>query len=295
MDINLELYRVFITVAQQGSFTRAAGALGLTQSAVSQAVRQLEGLLGAHLFIRTAKGATLTGEGQVLMGHVGGLLQGVNTAQRYFTQLQSLEAGSLKIGASDTLCRHVLLDKLKDFHQRWPGVGIQVTNRTSDETVALLRTGAVDIGFVNLPVAGLGDFEVHEVMPLHDCFVCGPRYAADFARPVPLAALARYPLLMLERQSASRRHMDAFFAGKGLALAPQIELGSLDLLSHFAESNLGVAAVVREFVAYKLAPGRLHLVPLEEELPVRSVGMLLRRGVPPSAAVRELMAAMGQT
>lgn len=294
MIINLELYRVFITVAQQGSFTRAGGALGLTQSAVSQAVRQLEGLLGARLFVRTAKGATLTGEGEVLMGHVGELLQGVDTAQRYFTQLQGLEVGSLKIGASDTLCRHVLLEKLKDFHEQWPGVTIQVTNRTSDETISLLRTGAVDIGFVNLPVEGLGDFEVHQIMALHDCFVCGARYAEDFARPVPLSALQNYPLLMLERQSASRRHMDDFFAARGLVLAPQIELGSLDLLSHFAESNLGVAAVVREFVAHRLAPGRLLPVQLEEELPVRHVGMLLRRGVPPSAAVRELMAAMGQ-
>lgn len=63
MTINLELYRIFITVAKQESFTLAARELNITQSAVSQAVKQLEALLETQLFVRTARGATLTESG----------------------------------------------------------------------------------------------------------------------------------------------------------------------------------------------------------------------------------------
>lgn len=288
MTIQLELYRVFITVAEQGSFTLAARSLGLTQSAVSQSVRQLESLLGTRLFVRTARGAMLSDAGQVLMGYVGGLLSSVNTAQEYFVQLHGLEVGSLRIGASDTLCRHVLLPYLTRFHETYPGVTVQVTNRTSGETVELLRRGGADIGFVNLPVEGLGDFDVHELMDLHDCFVCGNAYRDKFRGAVTLATLAQYPLLMLERQSASRRFMDEWLHRQGIALHPQIELGSLELLMDFAESGLGVAVVVREFAAYRLKKN-LHEVKLDQAIPKRKVGMLLRRGVPQTAAARVLV------
>lgn len=289
MIINLELYRSFITVAEQGSFTRAANELGLTQSAVSQAVKNLEELLETQLFVRSARGAALTSDGAVLMGHVGGLLRGVDTAQRYFTQLKSLKSGSLKIGASDTLCRHVLLDRLKVFHENYPGVSVQVTNRTSGETVALMLKGAVDIGLVNLPLDGLDAFDVHEVMIVHDCFVCGDRYAPMFIAPAPLSALEDMPVIMLERQSSSRRWLDRYLQSAGSPIKPQIELGSLDLLSDFAERNLGIAAVVREFVADRIDSGRLKAIQLTREIPSRSVGVITRKGVPPSAAALELM------
>ena len=133
MTINLELYRVFITVAQEGSFTLAARELGLTQSAVSQSIRQLEDLLETQLFLRSPKGALLTDSGQILMGHVGGLLGGVNAAQEYFVQLKGLQTGSLRIGASDTLCRHVLLPTLTRFHAAYPGITVQVTNRVETD------------------------------------------------------------------------------------------------------------------------------------------------------------------
>ena len=284
MIINLELYRTFITVAEEGSFTGAARELGLTQSAVSQSIRQLEDLLGAQLFVRTGRGAVLTDAGSILMGHVGGLLDGVESAQHYFAQLRDLTAGSLKIGASDTLSRHVLLPHLRTFHERYPHIAIQVTNRTSDETIGLLRQGRVDVGFVNLPVESQQDFIVQPLQEVRDCFICGMRYFADFSRPVPFEALADFPLLMLERLSASRRYLDNFLSGEGVHLRPQIELGSLDLLVEFARAGLGIAAVTREFI-YIPDPW-LHIIETQKPIPPRSVAMILRKNSPPTFALK---------
>lgn len=288
MTINLELYRVFITVAEKESFTLAAKELGLTQSAVSQAIKQLEGLLDTQLFVRNARGASLTESGEILLGHVGELLNSVNAAQQYFTQLKGLTIGHLRIGASDTLCRHVLLSHLKAFHQTFPGISIQVTNRTSGETASLLRQGVVDIGFVNLPLDGISDLEVHEIMKLHDCFLCSRSYLSMLSPPLSLKELGQYPLLMLERQSASRRFLDQWFWKHNLELNPEIELGSLDLLMDFAQAGLGIAAVPREFAAQRLSED-LEEVPLKESPPPRSVGILIRKRTKPPLAAQALM------
>lgn len=288
MTINLELYRVFITVAKQESFTLAARELNITQSAVSQAVKQLEALLETQLFVRTARGATLTESGEILLSHVGELLNSVNAAQQYFVQLKGLTIGHLRIGASDTLCRHVLLDHLKTFHQTFPGISIQVTNRTSGETAALLRKGAVDIGFVNLPLEGISDLEVHEMMKLHDCFLCSKHYLSSLPLSLSLKDLGAYPLLMLERQSASRRFLDQWFWKHDLELNPEIELGSLDLLMDFAQAGLGIAAVPREFAIQRLSED-LQEVPLEETPPSRSVGILTRKRAKPPLAAQALI------
>lgn len=294
MLINLELYRSFITVAEQGSFTGAARELGLTQSAVSQAIRQLEDLLGAQLFVRTGRGAVLTDAGEILLGHVGGLLDGVAGAQRYFEQLKGLAAGSLKIGASDTLSRYVLLPHLRVFHARHPRVSIQVTNRTSDETLSLLKQGRVDVGFVNLPVTGYQDFEVRPLRQVQDCFVCGEKYFSSFVRPISFDALKSYPLLMLERLSASRRYLDSFLAGEGIHLQPQIELGSLDLLVDFAVAGLGIAAVTHEFIGTALETGSLRVIATQKPIPPRSVAMVLRRNSPPTFALEAFMALLDE-
>ena len=283
MIINLELYRTFITVTEQGSLTRAANELGLTQSAVSQAVRQLEELLDAQLFVRTGRGIILTEAGEILISHVGELIAGVNTAQNYFMQLRSLEAGSLKIGASDTLSRHILLPHLCAFHEKYPKVNIQVTNRTSEETVGLLKRGKVDVGFVNLPVESGKELLIEELLAVQDCFICGEQYAADFEKPVPLKKLIEYPLLLLEQASVSRRYLDGVMAGEGIPLVPQIELGSLELLVDFARGNLGVAAVTREFIAHD---PRLKVISTIPPIPPRSVGMVLKKNSAPTLAVK---------
>lgn len=288
MSIQLEYYRVFLVVAREGGITRAAEALHLTQSAVSQTIHRLEEELDAALFVRSSRGVALTDAGQLLLERIGGLLDQVDGVERYFQQLRQLETGSLKIGASDTLCRALLLPHLQTFRDEYPDVTLQVTNRTSGETVELLRRGRVDIGFVNLPLeqdGALTEFEIRDIVPLHDCFICGEALRPFFSEPVSLSALSAYPILMLERLSAGRRYLDRVLEERGTPLVPEIELGSLDLLVEFARTNLGIAAVTRELIRPG-TPG-IHIIHLKEQIPPRRMGMLWKRLPPlPRAAAR---------
>ena len=292
MNVHLDLYRVFREVARRGSISKAAERLFVSQSAVSQAVMQLENQIGGKLFDRTVRGVTLTAEGAVLYSHIDDALVLIENAQAKFAEMKALNAGSIRIGASDTICSLFLLPILKSFNDEHPEIQISVTNRTTRESIELLKHAAVDIAFVNLPVENDAALEITPLRTIHDCFVAGEKYAALADETMRLGDLKNYPLLMLERASNSRNRLDAFLAGKGIALQPAIELGSLALLSEFAKIGLGVAATIREEAQGMLDRRELFELKFDEALPARHIGLVRLKNVSLPFAVKAFIEKM---
>ncbi|MCL2495637.1 MAG: LysR family transcriptional regulator [Oscillospiraceae bacterium] len=286
MDIDLELYRVFREVAKSGTISGAAQRLFVSQSAVSQAIMQLEGKIGGRLFDRSVRGVTLTVEGGVLFSHIDDAIGRIENAQAKFAQMKELQAGSIRIGASDTICGLFLLPILKQFNDARPEIQISVTNRTTSESLELLKRAAVDVAFVNLPVEGDAALDVTPVMAIHDCFVAGEKYAHLADSTMHLRDLSKTPVLMLEQASNSRRQMDAFLASRGIELKPAIELGSLTLLSEFAKIGLGVAATIKEEAQPMLDRHELRELSFDEALPQRHIGLVRMKNVNLSFAVK---------
>lgn len=284
MDVRLEQYRIFYKVAICGSFTAGAEELFLTQSAVSQAVRNLEETLGVELFIRGKRGVELTQEGEVLLQYVGGALSLLEQGQSHLSQVRALERGELRIGVGDTISRHLLLPALEEFHRRYPKVVLRIFNGVSREAIELLQGGRVDLALANMPIDSKGVRLVGEI-PIHDCFVAGPEYAKKLGEgPVPFEKLNDHPLILLESKSSSRRFIDHCLGEHGIELQVEFELGSHDLLLDFAEADLGIACVVEEFSRKRLAKGKLIHVNTPP-LPPRSVGIFtLRRSAPPAVS-----------
>lgn len=288
---NMEWYRAFYEVAQTGSFSKAAERMFITQPAVSHAIKQLEFRLGGALFFRTSRGVKLTAEGETLLKFVSQAYHFLENGEKKIAEMRKLMAGEVKIGAGDTLCRYYLLPHLESFHLQYPDVKIQVTNRTTRETIALLKEGRIDFGIVNLPIDDRL-VEVRESMTLHDCFIAGQALQTRQTaakKPLSWAELARLPLLMLEKGSSIRSFADDFAGRQGVRLQPEIELGSIELIVQFARIGLGVGCVIREFVADELADGRLREIAVEPALPPRQVGLVTLRDVPLSAAAQRLL------
>ena len=288
MNGNLELYRVFLTVAGSESFSAAARELFVSQAAVSQSVRQLEDALGARLFVRRARGVSLTEEGRQLLGYAEPALNLLQAGEERVQRMRQLLGGDLKIGAGDTISRYFLLPRLKRFHELYPAIHLHVTNRTSAETLELLRSGGVELALVNAPAEG-EDLEMWECLTLHDVFVAGGVFRELKGRSLTRKELAEYPLVMLERLSSTRRQVDQCFLQSGVELSPEIELGAHDLLLDFARSGLGIASVIREFAQEPLSSGELFEVKLSEPLPERAVMLCRRRDMQPGPAAEKLM------
>ncbi|HWQ51237.1 MAG TPA: LysR family transcriptional regulator [Terriglobales bacterium] len=289
--VNLELYRIFLAVAGAGSFSSAARSLYISQPAVSQAIRQLEGQLGATLFVRRARGVELSAEGKVLYHHAQAAIALIDAGEEKLGRMERLQAGDLRIGAGDTITRHVLLSLLGRFSREYPGVALSVRNGTTAETVELLRGGGVDVAFVNMPCNEEG-LVITPCMEVHDVFVAGLKYLPLKAGVTP-EELAGLPLIMLERQSSSRLAVDAALLRMGVQLSPGIELGSHDLLLDFARTGLGVCCVIKEFTEALLGDD-LFEVPLNPPIPPRSIGVAVLADIPPSGPVKAFMKLLGE-
>jgi len=279
MDINLELYKFFNEVAKHGSFTKAADKLYVSQSAVSQAIMQLEEKLSCKLFDRNTRGVQLTTEGEVLYSYAGNAVSLIKNAQDKIANMKSLRDGEIKIGASDTVCSLFLLPFLEKFNSKYPEIRISVINRTSRELVRVLKNGAVDIAFITLPPEDDTMLEITPVMEIHDCFVAGAKYAYLADSVMRLRDLLKYPILMLEQNSASRKQIDLFLADYDIEVTPVIELESLTLLSEFAKIGLGIAATIKEDVQQLLDKQELYELRFLETLSKRNIGLVQLKNV----------------
>lgn len=282
--IKLELYRIFREVAESGNFSKAAQNLYISQSAVSQSIRQLEEGLQTRLFLRTPRGVALTDDGRLLFDYVRSAIGLLETGEDKLAQTRTLQMGSLVIGASDTVTRHFLLPHLESFHRRYPNIHLQIISGRSGKALGLLRSGKVDVAFASTP----GDSETLCHIPClktHTSFVASVDYPCDFERVYSPAEIAEFPLILLDRKASSRVHLEKFFLKGGTTIEPELESGAHSLLVDLARIGMGIAAVTREFVEKELAAGTIRELKTNFEIPPRTVDLCTLSNVPlsPSA------------
>ena len=267
MNIKLEQYKIFNEAASTLSFSLAARNLFISQSAVSQAIRLLEKELHTQLFIRQSKGVILTKEGQILHQKISEALSLITSAENQIAHFHELNQGELLIGAGDTLSENYIMPYLVLFHQHYPHVKIKMVNRTSLEIIDLLKTGDIDLGFINMPLYDEA-ITIRECLQIHDIFVSSHQDTHSYT----MEELVNEPLIMLEKNSNSRQFVDDYFAMQGFLLNPSIELGSHNLLLEAAKNHLGKACVIKEFSQHELDSHQIYEVNLTHALPKRSIG-----------------------
>jgi LysR family transcriptional regulator, transcriptional activator of the cysJI operon len=283
MPTKLDLYRIFCEVAKCKSFSKGAKGLFMTQPAVSQAIMQLEAELDIRLFTRTAKGVTLTNEGELLYQYINSAINLINVGEKKLLESKSLLSGELKIGVGDTISRYYLLPYLEKFHNGFSNIKLKIVNRTTPELCTLLKSGEIDLGICNLPIKDPA-LKVQKCMDVHDIFVCGEKYKPSLTTPLSLSDVASLPLILLESNSNSRQYVEKFMLSKGIKINPEIELGSHELLLEFAKIDLGISCVIKEFSQDYLNSNILYELELTEEIPARSIGVCFLKSVSLSPA-----------
>lgn len=200
MAVKLELYRVFKEVAETGNISVAAKNLYISQSAVSQSVKQLEtalqarllpAVLGASPYRRGADALPIRPQCPGPHCHRGGqALPG-----------PAALLGTLVIGASDTVTSFFLTQYLDAFHRLHPGIRLKIVSGRSAKVLSMLRSGAVDIAFASSPADS--NLESWSCFSTHSVFVAGSGYDCDFDHVYTRQEIASFPLILLERKASS--------------------------------------------------------------------------------------------
>jgi DNA-binding transcriptional LysR family regulator len=269
----------FVEVAQEGSFTRAAEKLYLTQPALSLQIKALESELGAPLFERRNRQIFLTEVGHMVLGRAKELLSIVEQLEHDVADYQGVQRGRVRIGTSDTTCLYILPDLVQSFRVQFPSIDIHLTNKPSEEVAALLKEGLVDFGIVTLPLAD-PTLEITRLAWREDVVICHPahplakRLVASGGTVSP-TEIAEYTLLLLEEGSTSRGLLNQLFVEH--EISPHImDLGSFEVIKRYVEIDMGISIVPKVAVKDAVRDGRLHAISVSW-LPLRGIGLVLRR------------------
>ena len=235
----LERYFALLKILEIGSFTKAAEAMGYSQSAVSQMVQSLESELSLKLLYRSRNGIKLTPEGEALLPYIQRTVNHYNAMLEKTRELKGLNGGLIRIGPLSSVSSQWLPGLIKDFQTLYPKVHFLLHQGDYTTIPAWVRAGEIDFGFVNP--------DAESVRGLHTIFVTSGGHKAILHPDHPLAAqpwvtleqLAKETFLLLEEGCLSEP-LEAF---RTLGLEPRVELRMHDNFSicSMVEANVGVS------------------------------------------------------
>lgn len=262
-EISLDRLRTLVEIADRGSFAEAARALHLAPPTVSLHIAELESRIGAPLLSRKRGHVRPSAVGEALVERARRLLadaeRALDDVQR---QVQGL-AGRVRLGASTGAIAHLLPQALETLRRQHPDIDVQVAVLTSEETLARLTEGALDVGLVALPqsqVAGLvikpwRRDPVMAFMPAH--WQCPARVTPGW--------LAAQPLILNDASTRLSRQTMEWFAAGGYHPAPRIQLNYNDAIKSLVAAGYGAALLPHEAAA-PAADTRIVMRPLRPAL-----------------------------
>ena len=258
--MDLTSLRVFLAVAEERSFSRAAAKVHRTQPAVSQAVRRLELDLGEELFDRSSKSGTLTDAGKVLQNYGQRLIRLAEESESAIRELRDLRRGRVLIGANEAAV-HTLLPLMARFRQRVPDIAVDVRRVPARQIAVEVQQGSLDFGALTFRPAEQGLLEV-VVGSDELVLLVPPAHAFARRKQVTMEDVASEPIVAHNDPSPARERVLRLFEEHHIQLRMVIALPSLDGIKRAVELKLGVALLPRRCAITEIASGRLVAIPV---------------------------------
>jgi DNA-binding transcriptional LysR family regulator len=290
MRIDFLGLQAFLSIAERGSFQRAAAHLNLSQTAISHRMRKLEDELGLKLLARTTREVTLTRAG---MDFLPKAQKAVAALEHSFDELQQQGAkrrNRVDIASLPAFAVHYLPPILRAFHDRQPAVEVRIFETPSGSVADLVQSGEVEFGLSVVPT-NRWDLEVEAISSAPLTLACPARHALAKKRSIEWSELRAVPMIRVGSKTAIRPMIDDALAAQKIALNWQYEVQHVETSVNLVEVGLGAAIVPSVDVALHRGRG-VVAVPLRSPKVLCTYGLITRRGMPLSGAaatLRELL------
>jgi len=283
---------VFVAVAEEASFTRAADRLHMVQSAVSASVRGLERELGAALFDRTTRRVELTDAGDALLPEARQVLAAVTAAREAVDQVSGGLRGTLRLGTMQgQAMRPISVPRLvAGFRAEHPGVEVHVSHTGGSVAMAeQVRTGRLDLAFVSLPDRRPSGLTLTPISSERMQIACASDHPLAERAEVDLATLADEPFIEFPEGWGTRMSTDRAFAAAGVARTIVYEVNDVASVIEFVSSGLAVALISPTLV---VAGDDVALVPVRRHAPHFEISVAVAANRRPSAVLEAFLKAV---
>lgn len=296
--MDLSALTMFMAVAEERSFSRAAAKLNRAQPTVSLAVRRLERSVGQKLFDRSSKAPTLTDAGQVMITYGERLAKLVNEAESAMREVHDLRRGRITIGSNEAAV-HIVLPLIFGFQHKHPKIVVEVRRVPTRQIAVEVRQGSLDFGVMTfrpeesgLMTVSIGADELVLLVP--------PTHRLAARRRITMDDVSAERIIAHNDPSPARERVLRLFEDKQVPLNTMIELPSLDGIKRAVEIGIGVALLPRRCAFTEITDGRLVALPVAELSRRREVKLVCRPSARSNAAeaflavARELAPAVGR-
>lgn len=292
MDLRqLEIVR---RVAETGSFTAAARAMNVSQSAISRQVLQLEEELGEPVCLRLGRKVRLTATGQSLLDLSRRVLADIQDTTRGIRDEQAAPSGTLHLGGGMTVCLHVFPALLKEFRRRQPRIDVKLTTGPTAQLLERIRSGALDAGLLTLPVEGADLVQV-PVMREELLLVLYPSHRLAGRRRITPQDLQKQSWVLFERGSSTRRVIDGMFESHGIHPRIVMETENVEILKALTMIGMGLTILPYQSLAREARRGTLRVRRVEGVTMVRETGWVYMRGARVPRIVQQMFDALKRT
>lgn len=263
--LDLHKLEIFLRVVREGSFSRAAESLFMTQPAVSQHIQDLETQLGTTLFTRGRRGVTLTLEGETLHDYTVRIIQLMAEAESAVTNVRKLASGQLTIGATPGVSVYLLPDFVQGFRAQFPQIALTLQTGITSQILSELRNGRIEFGIIEGELDEMTTVELG-VLPLEiveQHIVIGPKHPWWGRHSLTLPELDHQPFIMRQPTSQTRIWLEEVLEAHHVHPKVNAEFDNVESIKRTVTLGTCLTILPEYVVSHEVAAGLVYTIPIE--------------------------------
>ena len=221
--------RYFVKVAELRSFSEASKTLFISQSTLSQQIKQFEEELGVELLVRDSRHVSMSDYGEQYLPYAKQVLKDVDTSTERMNDVRQLKIGTLNVGATYTFCP-LLADTVRDYMKKYPGIKLKIYCRSMENLMEMLEHGQLDVALSYKPLQSYDDIDSHILFNSNLCVIAGKDNPVAKKERIRLAELENLPLVLPAKGLQARNAFDSLLYGQNFKFDVRLEINDLSML-----------------------------------------------------------------
>ena len=270
MNIDYNLYKIFLYLYEERSISRTASKLYVSQPAISYSLKELENSLGYKLFYRNSKGIEPTLEAKELYNYISTAFNILNDAEEHVKNLNNLNVGTIRIGVPSHIGFIYLSKYVYEFRNMYPNIKFSIISKTMPEMIEMLETRKLDLIIGTLPINSDKKITKINLARLSNCFAYNKKILKD-VRINSIKDLNKYPLILPSTTSIIRTKLTEYLDKLNIRLEPIVEASTTEIMLEMVRRGIGIGYFIENTISSQVDNENFEIITFDDELPISDI------------------------
>jgi LysR family transcriptional activator of glutamate synthase operon len=290
--MDVQQLRIFRVAATSGGFTRAGQQLNLSQSTVSQHMKQLEESLGCQLFLRVGKRVYLNDAGKLLLRYADKIFSEISNAEMAVREMNTMQRGTVRLGVGPTTLIYLLPRVLKSYRKKYPQIELIVSTASTETLIQSVSARTLDLAIVMQPVVPGATLQIEPIMREELVVVIDSMHELASKSVLLADDLRGLPFISYLQQTAMRSLVESYLIGIGVDPNITMEMENIEAIKSLVRAGLGAAVLPRCSVAGSADGVGLKIMRIQGISMARELCLALPKSEMIPMAIRRLAASI---